>query len=144
MKLITLNAWGGRIYEPQMQFLKKHIGTTDIFCLQEVYNGQKNINTQNGFVENMFSQYSEIFKDYEGFYAESLMHNLGEETIPYGIAIFYKSHGEFIGPYGNLTFSKSKIAQSKKDGTLRKLQNYILQNLRNWRISNSTVADKNN
>lgn len=43
------------------------------------------------------------------------------------IAIFYKSHGEFIGPYGNLTFSKSKIAQSKKDGTLRKLQNYILR-----------------
>lgn len=120
MKLITLNAWGGRIYEPQMEFLKKHIGSTDIFCLQEVYNGQKNINTQNGFVENMFSQYTELFKNYEGFYAESLMHNLGEETVPYGIAIFYKKETPIL--------AKGEYEVFKKDEKLGLPEGQVLWN----------------
>lgn len=38
MKLITLNIWGGIVFEPLMDFFKKHAEDTDIFCLQEVFN----------------------------------------------------------------------------------------------------------
>ena len=37
MKLICLNTWGGRIYEPLMKFVREQSESTDIFCFQEVY-----------------------------------------------------------------------------------------------------------
>lgn len=37
MKLISLNIWGGRVYEPLIEFIKKHSQDVDIFCLQEVF-----------------------------------------------------------------------------------------------------------
>jgi len=36
MKIVSLNLWGGRIYEPLAEFLKNH-QDTDIFCFQEIY-----------------------------------------------------------------------------------------------------------
>ncbi len=38
MKIITLNTWGGRAgKENLLAFLKSHAGTTDVFCLQEIW-----------------------------------------------------------------------------------------------------------
>lgn len=37
MKLICLNIWGGRIYEPLMKFIREQAESTDIFCFQEIY-----------------------------------------------------------------------------------------------------------
>jgi len=37
MRLISLNTWGGKLYDPFMSFLSMHSKGTDIFCLQEVY-----------------------------------------------------------------------------------------------------------
>lgn len=37
MKLITLNIWGGKVFEQLIDFFKKHAENTDIFCLQEVF-----------------------------------------------------------------------------------------------------------
>lgn len=41
MKLITLNIWGGRVFEALSAFLKKQALDTDIFCFQEVFNNGK-------------------------------------------------------------------------------------------------------
>ena len=44
MKLISLNAYGGRLFEPVMEFVTRHKDDTDIFCFQEMYsNPQENI-----------------------------------------------------------------------------------------------------
>ena len=37
MKLITLNIWGGRVYEPLMEFLRKYSREVDVFCFQESF-----------------------------------------------------------------------------------------------------------
>jgi hypothetical protein len=44
-------------------------------------------------------------------------------------AIFYKSHGAFIGPYGgkNNTFSKTALKMMVKNGDLKTLQNAVLK-----------------
>lgn len=39
MKLITLNIWGGKVFDPLITFLKRHAIDTDIFCFQEVLFG---------------------------------------------------------------------------------------------------------
>lgn len=37
MKLITLNTWGGKQYEPLLEFLLKYSTDIDLFCFQEVF-----------------------------------------------------------------------------------------------------------
>ena len=39
MKLITLNTWGGQIFEPLMRFVEQHATEADIFCFQEMLFG---------------------------------------------------------------------------------------------------------
>ena len=46
MKLITLNIWGGKVFEPLMEFFRKHAEDTDIFCLQEVFNNPPQIKSK--------------------------------------------------------------------------------------------------
>jgi len=41
MKLITLNLWGGKIYEPLIKFIATHSSDTDIFCFQDVLFGSR-------------------------------------------------------------------------------------------------------
>lgn len=43
------------------------------------------------------------------------------------LAIFYKSHGEYIGPYNGITFSKRQISKLREDGTLQYVSNYVLR-----------------
>jgi hypothetical protein len=42
-------------------------------------------------------------------------------------AIFYKSHGDYIGPYGGRTFSMQQVRQMKVNGMLTDISNYILR-----------------
>lgn len=37
MKIICLNIWGGKLYEPLIEFVKEQSASTDIFCFQEVF-----------------------------------------------------------------------------------------------------------
>jgi len=41
MKLITLNVWGGKLYEPLIKFLKEISTDVDIFCFQDALFGSK-------------------------------------------------------------------------------------------------------
>ncbi|MBI4084959.1 MAG: endonuclease/exonuclease/phosphatase family protein [Candidatus Liptonbacteria bacterium] len=48
MKLICLNIWGGKVYEPFMKFVREQSESTDIFCFQEVFRSpRKDIETSN-------------------------------------------------------------------------------------------------
>lgn len=37
MKLVSLNVWAGRVFDPLMNFVSEHARDTDIFCFQEVF-----------------------------------------------------------------------------------------------------------
>ena len=37
MKIVFLNTWGGKVFQPLMEFLRESASTTDFFCLQEVF-----------------------------------------------------------------------------------------------------------
>ena len=55
-------------------------------------------------------------------------------------AIFYKSHGEYIGPYRGDTFSKRRVSEMKRDGELNFLSNYVLRSPLQLRRRRKTVA----
>ena len=85
MKLITLNTWGGKLYEPLMEFLIKNSEVADIFCFQEVF---PCLSTPSEFVGEMrlslFSDIEKILTNFNGY------HTMAQEDNVGGLAIFIK------------------------------------------------------
>ncbi|OGZ02091.1 MAG: hypothetical protein A2946_02870 [Candidatus Liptonbacteria bacterium RIFCSPLOWO2_01_FULL_53_13] len=93
MKLISLNIWGGTIYEPLMAFLREHAPTTDVFCFQEVFDSpEREIN--DGAHLNIFEELRAALPDFSGFF-EPAQKGLGYEgaissSVALGQALFVK------------------------------------------------------
>lgn len=65
MKLITLNMWGGIVYEPLIKFLKEHADSTDIFCFQEMLFGPNaKFSEENKARLNLFSEIEKQLPDF--------------------------------------------------------------------------------
>lgn len=68
MKLITLNLWGGVVYNPLIKFIKKHAVDTDIFCFQEMVFGDiPDFTKEQKARINLFAEISNILSDFESF-----------------------------------------------------------------------------
>lgn len=97
MKLITLNTWAGRAYGPQIEFLKERARDTDIFCFQEVYHGAEKFELPgDNAVTDMYLQYTKLLKEFSGEKATANVHEVGEEKIPYGLALFVRKDIEVL------------------------------------------------
>lgn len=72
MKLISLNIWGGKIYRPLINFIKKHSQDTDIFCFQEVFHTTSQTREQAGFRLNLYHEFENILNKHQGFFAPTL------------------------------------------------------------------------
>ena len=102
MKIITLNIWGGKLFDDLEPFLKTH-ADVDVFCFQEVYAGSedaqnkwsKNSNYGEMFM-NIYAKVSGILDEYVGFHSVSVVVESDDEQIPYGIAIFVKKDLKLI------------------------------------------------
>lgn len=91
MRVISLNIWGGRIFDPLVSFIREH-KEVDVFCLQEVYhNASKQISTETDakYVLNIFSELSKELPDHLGFF-RPVVNGI------YGIAMFVKKEIEVI------------------------------------------------
>ncbi len=66
MKLISLNTYGARIYEPFMQFIQQHRADTDIFCFQEMYSNPKE-NLTIGAYQPRINLFEELQRQLNGF-----------------------------------------------------------------------------
>lgn len=105
MKLETLNIWGGKIFEPLLEHLKKQASIVDIFCFQEVYHTtaedekvmrlqeQKNakvfFNTMPSRVD-IYRSIQEKLIDFTSYFSYAQeFHEFGHKVY-YGLAIFVK------------------------------------------------------
>lgn len=96
MKLICLNLWGGKIYEPLMDFIKKHSKDTDVFCFQEVFKTTSNILESAGFRLNLYKEIAKILSHHQGYFAPSVDNyitgsfqpNFVDFNLSWGLAIF--------------------------------------------------------
>lgn len=103
MKLITLNVWGGKVFEPLMEFLRREAPTTDIFCFQEMLNTPHTIERQDGKnVTDLFLRCVQTLSEFEGFF-DSVEENWYEDMgAPWGLATFVRrtipvsERGEFF------------------------------------------------
>ncbi len=73
IRLITLNAWGGRAMYPLMKFFTKYADRADIFCLQEIRNADQGVTDSRHPDEHLygplFDKISRELKEFEGSFA---------------------------------------------------------------------------
>ncbi len=99
MKLVSLNVWGGTVYEELIDYVKKQSKDTDIFCFQEVFHSTQS-RTSNGIKTDLFNNLLKILPEYVGFYAPIIT---GYDTqikvdfdLAFGQATFVKKSVDLI------------------------------------------------
>lgn len=94
MKLVSLNIWGGKIYEPLINFIKEQSETTDIFCFQKVFQSTSSITESSGYRMNILNDLRTTLKDFQGYFAKTFsgydMIKIVDFDLDFGIAIFVK------------------------------------------------------
>ena len=94
MKLISLNAWGGRALEAFLEFIKEN-RDTDVFCFQEILHGNIDEKIWYGAKSNLFSMIKALLPEHVGFFA-SCEDRMDDRVaprgleIPFGLAMFVK------------------------------------------------------
>jgi len=94
MKIIFLNIWGGKIFEPLMKFLKESEETTDFFCFQEVFDSPEARFVSWGGRANIYSELQESLSGFESRFAPVQERHDGDKWLDFnfsqGLAIFAK------------------------------------------------------
>lgn len=94
MRLLSLNIWGGKIYEPLIDFIKEFSKTTDIFCFQEVFQSNSQIKESSGYRTNIFQDICQALPDFHPYFAQTFegydLINLVDFNLVFGVAIFVK------------------------------------------------------
>jgi exonuclease III len=109
MKLITLNLWGGKLYNPLIEFIKTHSDNVDIFCFQDLlFGAEPNFSPVHRGRINIYEEIKEILFNFNSYKflnpKESLMHGeILSKEVGCGQAIFVRknlkvlSSGNFMG-----------------------------------------------
>lgn len=121
MKLITLNAWGGRVQEPFDAFLNANVDDVDVFCFQEVY---KNSNMELveymehlTVVPDLYEKLSIKLKNYVGVFCGVI----GDD---YGIATFVKKDSQILSVDEVMLYESAHFLTKASEGDdhTRKMQ----------------------
>lgn len=109
MKLLSLNIWGGQIFEPLMEFFKKYSEEVDIFCLQEVLSTTSDKKESRGVRANIFQEISAILKEFEGFLAPVVegrdFRGPVDFPLALGLTIFIRKSVKYSPPGHILVYS---------------------------------------
>jgi len=125
MKLISLNIWGGRVYKPLIEYVKQLNGEIDIFCFQEFFSSPISKFNNNGTKTDIYSEISNILKDYYAFFAPTFTgYDTNEKVdfdLKFGQATFVKKSlnlisGETVFVYGQYDITPSIFIPGIKDG----------------------------
>ena len=99
MKLLSLNIWGGQIYQPLLKFLEKEKEEIDVFCFQEVFKSKENI-ISNGSKLNIYYNLVETLKEYDAYYAPTFeggdLKGKVDFEVYFGQAIFVKKEIKIV------------------------------------------------
>lgn len=69
MKLISLNLWGGKAYDPLLRFVRTHSKDTDIFCFQEALKSSSRKFLAHGAHANILGELTALLSDFTPYFA---------------------------------------------------------------------------
>jgi endonuclease/exonuclease/phosphatase family metal-dependent hydrolase len=120
MKVISLNTFSGRIYEPLMKFFAEH-KDVDVFCLQEVHHeseGKEKVFLDDAL--NLFNDISKVLPNHTGIFQPNL------EDF-WGLAMFIKKDIKVLSAESIKTFHHDESKVMSDDNYPRHLQHIILE-----------------
>lgn len=91
MKIISLNIWGGKVYEEFLDFINRH-KDVDVFCFQEIYKDGHEFYKDSEYKDDKHNIYHDIVKllpNHTGIFHPAL-------SEYYGVAMFVKNDYEII------------------------------------------------
>lgn len=106
MKIIFLNIWGGKVFDPLMKFVKESAADTDFFCFQEVFDSPHEREVSWGGRANMLAELTRGLPEFKPCFASAVSGFDGDNHVDYelslGLAIFVRegitveSSGDFL------------------------------------------------
>lgn len=94
VKVISLNTWGGRVYQPLLSFLASKGPETDIFCLQEIYRTSTERTKTGDARANLYTEIEKLLPEHNGYFhsAEDNYdeHGPTEYPLEFGLATFLR------------------------------------------------------
>ena len=141
MKFISLNIWDARVFEPLMDFFG-HNQEIDIFCLQEVFNGN-----EIGFFRdrkriNGFLEIQNKLPNHQGYFVNTeLLDDIPERGIkvPYGLAIFMKKDIKVLSHHHDIIFGDAHRSLDHDAKTHKRVIQTVCINENNRPIAISNV-----
>jgi endonuclease/exonuclease/phosphatase family metal-dependent hydrolase len=120
MKIISLNTFSGRIYEPLMKFFTEH-QDVDVFCLQEIHHeseGKEKVFLDDAF--NLFNDIRNVLPNHTGIFQPNL------EDF-WGLAMFIKKDIHVVSVESIKTFYHDESKVMSDDNYPRHLQHVTLE-----------------
>jgi exonuclease III len=114
MKIVSLNIWGGRVYKPLLEYIEQLNGEIDIFCFQEIFDSPVSQFNNNGTKSNIFTEVSNILKDYDTFFAPTFTKYDTNEKVDYDLAF---GQATFVKKTLNLISEETVFVYGKYDQT---------------------------
>ena len=128
MKLITLNIWGGKVFEPLMDFLKVHAKNTDIFCFQEVFHTTTKKRISNETRVNIYNEIKNTLSEFQDYYAPAQdgfdYKGAVDFNLSFGLAIFVKN-SIHIDEHGEVFVFRARNARKHDNTSLGKNLEFI-------------------
>ena len=94
MKLITLNTWGGKLYDPLLDFVRHAAEDTDVFCFQEMYQAPSDRIISRDMHSDIYGEIATNLKNHRGYFAPHLegydLNGKVDFPLKAGLAIFIK------------------------------------------------------
>ncbi len=133
MKLISLNIWGGKKFKPLINFIKDNSKDTDIFCFQEIFDTDSNINESAGFRLNIYNDISRLLPNHHRYFAScvenyitgSFQPNFIDFNLSWGLAIFINKKLKVVSNGDFFVFKKSGTFNPKDLNSLPRNAQYL-------------------
>ncbi|MFH0973038.1 MAG: endonuclease/exonuclease/phosphatase family protein [Patescibacteria group bacterium] len=132
MKILSLNVWAGREFDPLIKYISEKSADTDIFCFQEVFDTPTNEKIVNDcYRANIYSELEKMLGNHAGHFAP-VQDDWGFDSrvdfpLSWGVAMFLKKSID-IEQVGDI-FIRGNYNSKKDDNTTvpRNLQ-YVVFN----------------
>jgi exonuclease III len=132
MKLVSFNIWGGKIYEPLMDYIISLSGDTDIFCFQEVFSALPGTpEVSSGARMFLFQELSAVLPEFVGFFEA--------RSINYD----YKGAVDKPVCFGSAIFVRKSLWVSQYSGRIIEQSNNLIDPIEGWiKAQVLTIEDK--
>ena len=95
MKLISLNTWGGKVFQPLLGFIDEQADDTDVFCFQEMFDSPVAVTTSSGTRTNLHTEISRLLPDFAGYFSPAYdgldIDGNFDFRFSYGLSLFLHS-----------------------------------------------------